>query len=353
MTTAALKRSVPEWQRALLHIHHALLTSRKGEEILWPLPQPLLHSLSKEQHLLMESMKLAFEGRNRTQLQHSLEEAARALNFEDMDAQLISRAWMLQSERLGGFDALSWPHFLPDFEQAWKHLSATSPDALDALDALDDLEALEPSPPSPALGLYVVVPDSLWVERMVQAQVPTVQLRFKSNDPKAIEDEINAAIKACAGSPTQLFINDHWEMAIQARAHGVHLGQEDLLALRAEQVQRIKSAGIRLGVSTHGYCEMLMAHQFKPSYMALGAVFATTLKQMKTLPQGLARLHQYAQLMQSYSLVAIGGMDQHSIPKALSLGVGSVAVVRAITGAPYPEAQAKELMKLFALRHGQ
>jgi len=79
----------------------------------------------------------------------------------------------------------------------------------------------------------------------------------------------------------------------------------------------------------------------------LGAVFPTTLKQMKTLPQGLGRLQQYSNVMQNYSLVGIGGIDEQTIPLALALGIGSVAVVRAITGAPEPEAQAKRLMKLF------
>jgi len=76
-------------------------------------------------------------------------------------------------------------------------------------------------------------------------------------------------------------------------------------------------------------------------------VFPTTLKQMKTLPQGLGRLRQYAQLMRSYSLVGIGGVDDHTMPMVLASGVGSVAVVRAITASPAPESEVKRLMKLF------
>jgi thiamine-phosphate pyrophosphorylase len=35
---------------------------------------------------------------------------------------------------------------------------------------------------------------------------------------------------------------------------------------------------------------MVRAHAVQPSYIALGAVFPTTLKKMATAPQGVARL---------------------------------------------------------------
>ena len=78
----------------------------------------------------------------------------------------------------------------------------------------------------------------------------------------------------------------------------------------------------------------------------LGAVFPTTLKQMPTAPQGLGRLYKYAQLMQAYPLVAIGGIDESSIHAVASSGVGSVAVVRAITGSDDPKAAVKRLQEL-------
>mgnify|MGYP003333049742 CR=1 FL=1 len=60
---------------------------------------------------------------------------------------------------------------------------------------------------------------------------------------------------------------------------GLHLGQEDLAEAPLEDIRR---SGIRLGVSTHGYAEMLLADRVAPSYLALGAVYATNLKVMPT-----------------------------------------------------------------------
>jgi hypothetical protein len=59
---------------------------------------------------------------------------------------------------------------------------------------------------------------------------------------------------------------------------------------------------------------MVRAHAVQPSYIALGAVFPTTLKKMATAPQGLARLAAYVRLMQHYPLVAIGGISEDLFP---------------------------------------
>jgi thiamine-phosphate pyrophosphorylase len=163
---------------------------------------------------------------------------------------------------------------------------------------------------------------------MVDLGVPTVQLRFKSDNTKSIQQEVQAAVKAVEGSRTHLFINDHWQVAIDAGAYGVHLGQEDM---ELASLDAIRTAGLRLGLSSHGYTEMLKACAVQPSYLALGAVFPTTLKRMATAPQGLGRLAMYAKLMHGRSLVAIGGIDLERLPAVMQTGVGSAAFVRAIT----------------------
>ncbi|WP_225781411.1 thiamine phosphate synthase [Xenophilus sp. Marseille-Q4582] len=256
-------------------------------------------------------------------------EACAQLGFIAIDSECLARAWQAQSERLGRFDAVQWPADPRDF----------------GLGAFPPAARADAFPPCPtALGLYAVLPDAAWVGRMARAGVPTVQLRFKSEDSRAIAREVRSAVEAVRGTDALLFINDHWQLAIEAGAYGVHLGQEDLDALTPGEVQQLRQSGLRLGVSTHGYAEMVRADAVSPSYLALGAVFPTTLKKMATAPQGLARLHDYARLMQGYPLVAIGGIDMQRLPDALAAGVGSIAVVRAIVGADDPEGAARALM---------
>ena len=97
---------------------------------------------------------------------------------------------------------------------------------------------------------------------------------------------------------------------------------------------RSRRAGVRLGLSTHGFYEILKALHFRPSYIALGAVFPTTTKVMPTAPQGLKRLARYVRLLDGVvPLVAIGGIDLQVLPDVLATGVGCAAVVRAVTEA--------------------
>ena len=111
----------------------------------------------------------------------------------------------------------------------------------------------------------------------------------------------------------------------------------------------IAEAGLRLGLSTHGYYEMLKALHFKPSYLALGAVFPTTTKIMPTAPQGLSRLARYVRLLDGIvPLVAIGGINGSVLRQIMSTGVGSAAVVRAVTEAPDLTAAVSALQHEFA-----
>ncbi|QMV73765.1 thiamine phosphate synthase [Comamonas piscis] len=254
--------------------------------------------------------------------------ACSTLGFIAIDAACIASAWSAQAARTGQFDAQAWPVEAADF----------------GLRPSGGPQAFVPCPQQ--LGLYAVLPTAEWVGRMARAGVPTVQLRFKSDDAQAITAEIAAAVAAVEETSALLFINDHWRHAIAAGSYGVHLGQEDLDALSAAELAELRASGVRLGVSTHGYAEMVRASQAQPSYIAMGAVFPTTLKKMATVPQGLARLERYAALTRSYPQVAIGGISAAEFPLVRESGVGSIAVVRAIVNADDPEAAAADLMAL-------
>ena len=256
-------------------------------------------------------------------------QACTALGFIEIDADCLAQAWQAQTVRTGAFDAHQWPETPADF-------------GMRAFPPTERADAFAPCPER--LGLYAVLPDAQWVGRMARAGVPTVQLRFKSDDAAATEREVHAAVDAVRGTGALLFINDHWQTAIAAGAYGVHLGQEDLDALAPAQVRQIRDAGLRLGVSTHGYAEMVRADAVSPSYIAMGAVYPTTLKRMATAPQGVARLAAYARLLRGYPQVGIGGIDAQRLPEVLATGVGSVAVVRALVAAEDPEATAAQWM---------
>lgn len=187
-----------------------------------------------------------------------------------------------------------------------------------------------PSCDTNRLGLYACVDSAAWIERLLGHGVRTLQLRNKTLTGGALTREIRRAHELCTRAGARLFVNDHWRIAAEIGAYGVHLGQEDL---DGADVPALRAAGVRLGISTHAWYELARAHGVRPSYLAFGPIYPTTTKAMKFRPQGLERLRRWARITRDYPQVAIGGIDASRVRDVMAQGVGSVCVVRAITEA--------------------
>ncbi|UCB29707.1 thiamine phosphate synthase [Duffyella gerundensis] len=196
---------------------------------------------------------------------------------------------------------------------------------------------------APRLGLYPVVDSVEWIERLLSAGVRTIQLRIKDRSSIDVEPAIVAAIALGKKYAARLFINDYWQLAIEHQAYGVHLGQEDL---EVADLQAIQQAGLRLGISTHDDAELDRALALRPSYIALGHIFPTQTKAMPSAPQGISELQRHLARLGEISTVAIGGISLARAPEVLATGVGSIAVVSAITQAADWRLATAELLAL-------
>src|SRR5476651_1276706 len=196
------------------------------------------------------------------------------------------------------------------------------------------------------LGLYPVVDNVQWIARLLEAGVKTLQLRVKDLPNEKVEPAIIEAIALGRRYGAHLFINDYWRLAVKHQAYGVHLGQEDL---DTADLAAIHAAGLRLGLSTHDDAELARAVALKPSYIALGHIFPTQTKEMPSAPQGLAELTRHVrQIGDTFPTVAIGGISIERAPSVLATGVGSIAVVSAITQADDWRKATAELLALCA-----
>lgn len=199
------------------------------------------------------------------------------------------------------------------------------------------------------LGLYAIVDSADWVERCVAIpEITTIQLRVKNSRGAALREEIARAVRVARAASVPLFVNDYWQLAIEEKAFGVHLGQEDLDSADASAIAH---AGLRLGISTHCHEEVARAHALRPSYIAVGPVFETKIKVMRFAPQGIAALRRWRSILAGYPIVAIGGIDAGNVHDVVRAGADSVAVIRAITLAADPSRSARELAA--ALEHSR
>ncbi|WP_088211190.1 thiamine phosphate synthase [Shewanella sp. Shew256] len=274
-----------------------------------------------------------------------------AFGFVLQDAVVVAKAYVNQGltqaqgigQGPGPLARTAWPQSLT----AFPHVTAYS---LNSLSESSDVQCGAFKRLEPDLGIYPVVDNLLLLEQLLAAGVKTVQLRIKSNalTTDVLEAQIQTAIALGKHYDAQLFINDHWQLAIKHGAFGVHLGQEDLVVT---DLNAIHAAGLALGISSHGYFELLRAHQHAPSYIALGHIFPTTTKQMPSAPQGLLKLTHYVELLKAhYPLVAIGGIGPSNLAQVKATGVRNIAVVRAITEAIDPIMALAELTRAWESR---
>ncbi|MFI5447183.1 thiamine phosphate synthase [Polaromonas sp. UC242_47] len=266
--------------------------------------------------------------------------AAQALARGFVAMEAIILACMARSDALSQGAALPRPDFaqhsrnLPDF-------SLPVPTTVRGFAALSDAD----------LGLYAVVDSADWIKRVVAAGVRTVQLRIKDAEAPEHRDfvrtQIRQSIRAATAAGAQLFINDHWQLAIEEGAYGVHLGQEDL---HIADLAAIHAAGLRLGISTHAYWEVCRAWALRPSYIACGPIHPTFAKDMPWIPQGNGNLAYWRTLLPT-PVVGIAGMDVARTEEAAQCGVAGVAVISAITAAASPETAIAQLQQ--AIQRGR
>ena len=184
---------------------------------------------------------------------------------------------------------------------------------------------------------YPIVPDTDWLGRLLPLGIKLVQLRIKDRSSAVVRAEIEKAIALCAAHCCRLVVNDYWREAIAADAGFVHLGQGDLANA---DLPAIRQAKMKIGVSTHSDAELETALAAEADYVALGPVYATTLKTMPFAPQGLPRVGEWRSRI-SCPLVAIGGITLERAAIVLASGADSVAVITDIMTSQDPELRAQ------------
>jgi thiamine-phosphate pyrophosphorylase len=189
---------------------------------------------------------------------------------------------------------------------------------------------------------YLIVDGAHWLARLLPCGVKLVQLRVKGKSADEVAREITDAKRMCAEHGAQLIVNDYWRAAIDAGCDYIHLGQEDLAAADLDAIRR---AGVKLGISTHTHAELEVALQAKPDYIALGPIYPTILKAMRFAPQGLERIGEWKRRIRDIPLVAIGGITLERAPGVLAAGADSIAVVTDVLRNPDPEARARAFVE--------
>lgn len=273
-------------------------------------------------------------------------EAGRALCWLDTE---YARGWLASATPAHG----TWPAFAGHLATASTRGFVAADAAVLAMMQTHHPAALPllswdeaPAAPVPAAGpvrrldLYAIVDSAQRLQQVLAAGMNTVQLRIKTPEQPSPEwfDTLRSAVRrsvqASEAAGAELFVNDHWRIAFEAGARGVHLGQEDLLALGTDGRKELQATGMALGVSSHSLWELCRARALAPRYIACGPVWPTLTKAMPWRAQGLDNLSWWCRTAQ-VPVVAIGGILQADrVREAARCGADGICIVRGLGEQP-------------------
>lgn len=163
------------------------------------------------------------------------------------------------------------------------------------------------------------------VNQALTGGITLLQLREKHLTDHEMLQEAEELLPLCHRHGVPLIINDRVQVALDAGADGVHLGQEDMSPQKA---RAILGPDAIIGVSARTVESAQRAEQEGADYLGVGAVFSTSTKTdaQNISPETLRQICQAVHI----PVVAIGGIGPDNILELLGCGIQGVAVVSSI-----------------------
>ena len=167
------------------------------------------------------------------------------------------------------------------------------------------------------------------IQRACASGVEWVQLRLKKVDPKTLLETAKKAREITGHFQTRLIINDHYKVAKEVNADGVHLGKSDACPLKVRAYLG-KFYSIGGTANTLEDCKKLL--EKKVDYIGLGPFqFTETKKNLSPVLGTVGYQVLLDELKTETPIIAVGGITLDDTTKIIQTGVYGVAVSAAIT----------------------
>ncbi|GAA9114260.1 thiamine phosphate synthase [Helicobacter pylori] len=182
------------------------------------------------------------------------------------------------------------------------------------------------------------------LELALQSKITAFQFRQKGDlalqDPIEIKQLALECQKLCQKYGVPFIVNDEVQLALELKADGVHVGQEDMAI---EEVMTLCKKRQFIGLSVNTLEQALKAHHLDGvAYLGVGPIFPTQSKKDKQVV-GVELLKKIKDSGVKKPLVAIGGITMHNASKLREYG--GIAVISAIAQAKDKALAVEKLLK--------
>ncbi|MFN0169854.1 MAG: thiamine phosphate synthase [Bryobacteraceae bacterium] len=156
------------------------------------------------------------------------------------------------------------------------------------------------------------------------AGIDYLQVREKDLTARELLDLTSRVLAIARPSGVRVLVNDRADVAIAARAGGVHLPSG---AIAPASLRGLLPPGGLIAVSCHSVSDVLAAEREGADFVVLGPIFDTPSKRQFGRPLGLAVLHEAATAAR-IPVLALGGIEERKIPECLAAGAAGIAAIR-------------------------
>ena len=176
---------------------------------------------------------------------------------------------------------------------------------------------------------------------IASAGAKIVQIREKNLSDCAMFELVQKCKAITDRYQMLLIVDDRVDIAMAAKADGVHLGQDDFPLTEAKQL----APEMLFGVSTHNAGEIHKALAGNCSYLNIGPMFPTKTKSVACGALGLEKIEELKSLV-TCPFSVMGGIKEHHLELLSAKGFRHIAMVTEITQAPDVEAKVRHLRQI-------
>ena len=173
--------------------------------------------------------------------------------------------------------------------------------------------------------------------------VSIVQYRAKNKETKEMCKEAGALKKLCDEFGALFLVNDRVDVALAVKAHGIHIGQDDMEVSIAREIMP-KDAVI--GVTVHNKEEALKAIKEGADNLGVGALFSTNSKDDATL-MTLETLREIKSVS-NIPLYGIGGITPYNLNKDILENLEGLAVISALLNSDNIREKSQEFLNILS-----